>query len=150
MLKRLLPLFFLLILAAAGQQKTGPSASATVFVKALDSITAPAASAAVRNIGQTQHFITIMFPSAIATVSGIQVRIEASFDNSVWFPINADTTSAALVGGKVYAIAKAYAPWPYIRVRSVVAVSSPMTVYYTGSTIPGSGVIDQQADRFVL
>jgi peptidoglycan/LPS O-acetylase OafA/YrhL len=122
----------------------------TVFQKALANQTA-AATGTVRNIGQTQHLITVFFPTASAAVSDIQIRIEASFDGSIWIPICTDITSAPRLGSLTYAMAIAYGPYPYIRVRSLHSTPSlAFDVWYTGHTKSSVSVIDQQADRILL
>lgn len=123
----------------------------TVFKKVFDGITSVQASAALPNIGQTMHVITVLFPAEVSAVSGIQVRLEASFDNTTFFPVSPDITSAPLIGGQVYNIQVAYGPWPYVRVRSLISTGSKlMTVQYAGTGVPTVPAIQQKSDRFIL
>lgn len=141
---RHLLLSLVLALPAAGQQQA-------VFARVFDGITTPQASPTLRNIGQSMHLITVLFPAESAAVTGLQVRIEASFDNATWFPISQDITAAVLLGGVVYQIQKAYAPFPYLRVRSLAATGGKaMTVHYSGHLVPIVPLIEQTLDRFVL
>ncbi|MBK8200667.1 MAG: hypothetical protein IPK75_20210 [Acidobacteria bacterium] len=90
------------------------------------------------------HIFVVIFPAAVADVNPIQVRIEASYDNSVYFPISPDVIEAKLLGGVVYFIQKAYGVFPYVRVRSVLATpaSAPMTVHYSGHASRSRGVFE--------
>jgi len=143
---RAILLFLILFSAAAAQQR-----KQTVFQKAFNGITAVQASAPLPNIGQTMHVITVLFPAEASAVSGIQVRLEASYDNTTYFPISADVTSAPLVGGQVYNIQVAYGPWPYVRVRTLLSTGAKlMTVQYAGTGIPTVPAINQKSDRFIL
>jgi hypothetical protein len=138
-------LFVLLSLVATAQPRQ------TVFSKVFDGVTAVQASSPLPNIGQTMHVITVLFPAEVSGVTGIQVRLEASFDNTTYFPISADITSAPLVGGRVYNIQVAYGPWPYVRVRTLVDTGAKlMTVQYAGSGVPTVPAVTQESDRFIL
>lgn len=133
---------------AAGR---GYGQQGTVTLKVFDGITTAQTSNPVRNIGQVMHLITVVFPAESNAVTGLQVRIEASFDQTSWFPISNDITAAAAIGGRVYQMEKAFGPWPFIRVRSLNSTSSRlMTVYYSGSLIPTVSAILQATDRFLL
>jgi len=139
-------LLLLTLLTAAAQP-----ANRTVFRAVFTGATAAQASGPLPNIGQTMHVMTVLFPAEIAAVNGIQVRMEASFDNTTFFPISADITSAPLVGGQVYNIQVAYGPWPYVRVRSLVATGGPlMSVRYAGTAVPTVPAVNQKTDRFIL
>lgn len=135
------------ITAPAQQMRRGDTA---VFRKVLSGVTTPQASPSVQNIGQAMHIITVIFPQATAAVSGFQVRIEASYDNQTFFPISPDITTAPRLGGITYQIEKAYVPWPYIRVRSLIATAEPMDVWYSGHMRPVVPFIAQELDRFIL
>jgi len=147
-IKRLAAITFaaLMLAANAGSQTN----QAAVFKKVFNGITAAQASAAVTNIGQTMHLIYVFFPTQSSTQTGIQVRIEGSYDNSVYFPLSEDITDAPLLGGIVYNVAAAFGPWPYIRVRSLTTAPAAMTVYYSGHTLPAISVIQERSDRFIL
>lgn len=139
----------LLFIALCSRPAPGQGATAA-YVKVFTGITAAQASAPVRNFGQTMHLVYVMFPGQSTTQSGLQVRIEASFDNSTYFPISEDITTAANVGGTVYDITSAFGPWPFIRVRSLTTAPAAMTVYYSGHTIPAVSTIQERSDRFIL
>ncbi|MBK8200730.1 MAG: hypothetical protein IPK75_20530 [Acidobacteria bacterium] len=140
-------------LLAVGLYGQAGSKNQAIFAPSLlNGVTAPAVSAPVRNIGQCMHVFVVIFPAAVADVNPIQVRIEASYDNSVYFPISPDVIEAKLLGGVVYFIQKAYGVFPYVRVRSVLATpaSAPMTVHYSGHVLPVVPVLFETLDRFVL
>jgi hypothetical protein len=140
---------WLILLLAAALNAQAPRQ--TVFQRVFHGVTAAQASAALPNIGQTMHVITVLFPAEVSAVSNIQVRLEASFDNTTYFPISADITSAPLVGGQVYNVQVAYGPWPYVRVRSLLSTGSAlMTVHYAGTGVPTVPAIQQKSDRFIL
>jgi hypothetical protein len=109
-----------------------------VVQKVFSGITAPAASAPLRNQGQSMHVLTVLYTSESAAVTtGVQIRMEASFDNTFWFPVSADITSVPLLGSTVYTVTVAYAPWPYIRVAVVqTPASKPLDVWYAGHFAP--------------
>lgn len=126
------------------------SQSSAVFKKVFSGITTAQASAPVPNFGQTMHLIYVMFPGQTTTQSPLNIRIEASYDNVTYFGISESVSSAANVGGLVYDVQQAYGPWPYVRVRSLIAVPSPMTIWYAGHTIPAVTGIQDKPDRFIL
>jgi hypothetical protein len=115
----------------------------TTFRKVFDAISAPAVSEPLPNIGQSAHLIAVAFPSALTDVnSNLQVRIEASYDASIWFPISRDVTTARFNGSQALAIERANAAYPFVRVRALQAPATPaMTVYYTGSQQPVGQVL---------
>lgn len=141
---------YTLILSLAFTAAAGGQAPTAAYVKVFNGITAATISAPVRNFGQTMHLAYVMFPGQVTTQAGLQVRIEASFDNTVYFPISEDITTATNVGGTVYDIVSAFGPWPYIRIRSLTTAPNAMTVYYTGHTIPAISTIQERSDRFIL
>lgn len=136
---------FVLMTTAAGSQTTN-----AVFRKVFNGITAATTSAAITNSGQTMHLVYVFFPTQGSTQSGLQVRIEASYDNTIYFPISQDITEAASVGGIVYNIESAFGPWPYVRIRSLTVAPAAMTVYYAGHTLPAVSTIQERSDRFIL
>lgn len=139
---------FLLMAPAAQAQDAGKEIRQA---KPFSGITTAQASSALPNIGQTMHLITVIFPAEVAQVTGVQVRLEASYDNTTYIPISEDVTTVPLVGGVVYKIVVAYGAWPYVRVRSATDTGGPlMTVYYAGTVKPVVSVIQQSSDRFIL
>ena len=122
-----------------------------VTKQVFEHIADPSISGPMPNIGQSMHLISVMFPAESATVTGLQVRIEASYDNNLFFAISPDITSATNVGGIVYAFQSAYGCYPYIRVRSLTS-SRPkfMDIQYSGHTLPVVPFIQKQSDRFIL
>ena len=112
--------------------------------------TAAAASAPVPNIGQTLHLITVIAPAAAGAVAGLQIRIEASFDGTTYFPISTDITSAPRLGGITYQIQKAYGPWPFVRVRSLTIAPESIDIWYNGQLRPVVSYIATETDRFIL
>jgi hypothetical protein len=146
--------------AQRGNELLGPGA---IFQRAFTGITAAADSAVMQNRGQSQHVIVVTFPSAVATISPIEVRIEAAFEcpdpqaqcsTAQWFPISADVTQAPLLSATplVYSIATAYGSFPYIRVVSLQATpgSEPMTVDYVGNMVPIIPAVIVTPDRIIL
>jgi hypothetical protein len=122
----------------------------TTFKKALTGITAPAASGPLPNIGQGSHLLTVMFKTATADVTGIVVRIEASYDNATFFPISEDVTTAKYTGAYAYGVVRGNGNFPYVRIRAVTAFGAkPMDAWYTGSLYPIANV-SFSGDRFIV
>lgn len=142
----------LVVLAAAAHAIAfyGQAQQAAVFAKVFSGITTAQASPAIVNKGQTMHLVYVMFPGQTTTQSGLQVRLEGSFDNITYVPISDDITAATNVGGIVYDVVAAFGPWPFLRVRSVTAAPTAMTVYYSAHTLPVVGLIQEKSDRFLL
>lgn len=125
-----------------------------VYRRVFSGITGPAVSTPLDNVGQSQHVWVVIFPGAVVDVSPIQVRVEGSYDNSYWFPIGEDIVQAKYFAGigRCYNMNTAYAPYPYVRMRSLVSTpgARPMDVFYVGNVVPVVPVIIQVLDRFVL
>jgi hypothetical protein len=143
-------LFFLLFSAPLFGQQSGDIQSLIKFQNVFrDACSAPPCpsdgrittaqvSTFLPNEGQSHHLVMVLFPTTAVSVSPIQVRLEASFDGSSWFPVQADITSVPSRGGVVYTLAQANGVFPALRVRSVVNTPGalPMVVYYAGSPFP--------------
>jgi len=146
--------------AQRASELLGPGA---VFERVFTGITAATDSIVLQNRGQSQHVIVVTFPGAVATVSGLEVRIEAALEctdpstecaAAQWFPISADVTSAPLLSATplVYTIATAYGPFPYIRVTSKLPTpgAEPMTVDHVGNLVPIIPAVILTPDRIIL
>ena len=133
----------LLAVALCGQQNT-------VFRRnVFQGITTAQASSAVPNIGQSVHIFTLIYPSAVADVTGFTFRVEASYDNTTYFPISEDLIEAKYNGTFAYAIARCNGVFPYVRFRLVAAnASNALTAHYTGSLQP-IGIVRFQSDRYL-
>jgi hypothetical protein len=134
----------LLAFATIAAAQVGPNN--TVFKKAFDAILKPDA-VKVLNIGQQTHSLTVLLPTATADVTGLQIRIEASFDDVTWFPISTDITTATYTAGTgAMATVRANGSFPYIRARAIAVASNdgyPLTAHYTGATQPlGNTITD--------
>jgi hypothetical protein len=142
---------FVLAVAALGQER-----QAAVMAQPFTAITTAQASGVLNNIGQMVHLLVVRFPAEGATVSGLQVRLEASYDNVGYFPIGADILSAPRLPAagapfNVYAYARTYGVFPYLRVNSLNATGGPlMTVNYTGSLYPTTPTLALLADRWAF
>jgi hypothetical protein len=138
-------LLSLMLAAAAFAQQN------TVFRRnVFDGITTAQASAALPNIGQAVHIVTLIYPAASTTVTGFTFRVEASYDNSVFFAISEDVTEAFYTGSYAYAITRCNGVYPYVRLRLVTAnASNALTAHYTGSMQP-IGIVKFATDRYVL
>jgi hypothetical protein len=107
----------------------------------------------IRNLGQGGHVLVVSLASAVADVTGLQVRLEASFtcpnpptcSSGDWFPISLDLTTAKFCGSPpapagAIGIAKANGAFPYIRVNSLTntpgAPALAMDVRYSGFPFP--------------
>ncbi len=137
------------ILAAA--IATGQTTQQTVFkAKVFNAITTAQASGPLPNIGQAVHVMSIFFPTATADITGIVFRTEGSFDNSTYFPISEDITTATYNGTYAYAIARCNGPYPYVRLRYVTPDSGnhPLTANYTGSIQP-IGLVKLSGTRYL-
>lgn len=129
----------------------GPETVA-IIERVFTATTLATTSAPIRNIGQSLHVIVIEFPTAVGAVAPIQVRVEGSFDNTLYFPIMDDVVTVPLLGGRVYSINKANGVYPYVRVRSLVATPGalPMRLSYVGHVYSVLPVARQGVDRFLL
>ena len=140
----------LALIIAATLTASGQTSSNTTFKKALSGITSASASGPMPNIGQGSHLLTVMFQAATGDVTGIVVRIEASYDNSLFFPISEDVTKATYNGSFAYGVVRGNGNFPYVRVRAVTASgSNAMDAWYTGSLYPIANVAFS-TDRFIV
>ena len=141
----------LIMLFFAMQAHGQDAGKRVVFRSVFAGITAPATSGPLQNIGQAMHLIQVVFPAETANATGLQVRAEASYDGTRYFPISPDITTATNVGGLVYAFTTAYGCYPYVRVRSITSTSGKlMEVNYSGHTLPVVPFLEKQSDRFIL
>jgi hypothetical protein len=140
-----------LILAALALAAGLTAQQTTVFKRnVFDGITTSQASAALPNIGQAVHIVTLIYPTATADVTSFTFRVEASFDNSSFFPIIDDITTAEYNGSYAYAIARCNGVFPYVRLRLVTANATyPLTAHYTGSLQP-IGTVRFSNDRYIM
>ena len=124
-----------------------------------DTIISDLPSPVMDNAGQGGHLISVEFPNAMATVTPVQVRIEATDTcpdepfclTGDWRPISDDVTTVADVGGTYYQFVKANGAWRGVRVNSLTTTpgNEPMRVDYTGMPFPIGSVISL-GDRFEL
>lgn len=126
-------------------------------------ITTAQVSLPVFQVGQGGHLLLIRFPAAVADVSPIQVRLEASYTcpdpppagtcaMGTWFPISTDVTSVPFLGGAIaYALVKANGSFPHVRVNSLAATPGAlgMEVNYTGAPYPIANVF-LAGDRWII
>ena len=151
----------LLLLPPAVFAQPGQQPRSVIFSTALNAITGVQASAPIQNVGQAMHLIKVEFPSAVAAVSPIRVRLEAAYicndpplcAAALWIPISYDISTAPLLDGTVYAFEKGYGVFPLIRVRSIISVPGGvgnMTVRYQGHLLPIVPFVTQLADRWVF
>ena len=115
------------------------------------------ASLPVNQVGQEGHLLVVEFLTAVADVTPIQVRLEASATcpdppptgtcaGGNWFPISADITKAvyttATTPPMAYAIVQASGVFQNVRVNNLVATPAniPMNVYYSGAPFPFGNV----------
>lgn len=140
-----LVLFAAAILTAAAQSQP------TVFKRnAINAATTPTVSANFQNIGQSVHIMMAYFPSAVADVSGFTLRLEASFDNTTFFPISEDLTTAVYTGAYAYAVTRANGVYPYVRMNLTAAHASlALTAHYTGAIQP-IGLVRLSGTRYVI
>ncbi len=135
---------------------------AVAYSTPLSGITTAQASNPITNASdKAMHVIKVEFPTAGGAVSTIQVRVEASYtcpnlptcSSGTWFPIMPDITAAPSFASGIYAFAKGYGVFPYIRVRSLLnnpGGSGTMTVRYFGHVVPIVPFISQLADRYAF
>lgn len=120
--------------------------SAAAFIMTTDGV-------AIRNKSQASHVLVVEAPSAVATVTGIQVRIEAQFINSgPWIPISEDITTVEDVSGSgdFYAAIRANGTVPAVRVRNVTNTGAePLRVTYIGNPFP-IGIISVSNGRIII
>jgi len=140
----------LLLLAVTGRAQNPPSVFATPFA----GVTKAAASAPVRQIGQSMHTFKVEFPAEVAPVASLRVRLEGSFDNLAYFQISNEITTTYLLldGTSIYAFGLAYGVFPYIRVNSLNPTPGGklMTVRYTGVIVPVVPSALRLSDRYTF
>lgn len=141
---RTILLLFALVVTAAAQQST--VFKRNVFLNA----TTAQASGPLPNIGQAVHIVTLQFPTAVADVTGFVIRFEASFDNTTFFPISEDITSAKYNGSSfAYSVQRCNGVYPYVRLRIVTPAAIAVTAHYTGSIQP-IGIVRLSGDRYII
>lgn len=140
-----------LLLAAIAMAASLAAQQNTVFKRnVFQGITTAQASAALPNIGQAVHIVTLIYPAASADVTAFTFRVEASYDNTTFFPIIEDITEAKYNGTYAYAVARCNGVYPYVRLRLVTAnASNALTAHYTGSLQP-IGTVKFSTDRYVI
>jgi hypothetical protein len=143
---RIVTLVLSLALFAAAQG----SDSGFSFRRVWSGLTTTATAEDLPNRGQAMHLIHAIFPAAAAPVSGLQIRIEASYDGVKWFPIAPDMTSAPRLDGLTYNVMVAYGAFPFVRLRSLTAPPSPLTLWYSGQPRPVVSYVFEDTDRFLL
>lgn len=121
--------------------------------------TATTPSPPLSNVGQSGHLVSVEFPTAVGTVTPIQVRLEAAdtcpdppfCSTGDWKPIQSDVTEVISVGGIYYQFAAANGTWRALRINSIAATptSLPMRVDYTGTPFP-LGAIINNGDSFTI
>lgn len=135
-------------LSAASAQGVGQLVR---YARVFNGITAPAVSSPITNNGQGLHILACFAPTAGATVTGELVRLEASFDNSVFFPISLDITTLPYIGSpaRAFSIIRANGSFPYVRVAAItVNAGFPLTCHYTGGVFP-IGNVFLAGDRYI-
>lgn len=149
-MRSLLLLILILFSSYLGAQ---PSVYSTYAIP-LSGVTLAGASAPISTRpGPTMHLLRVEFPTAGGTVSPIQVRLEFTFDGTLWLPLSDDILSVPILGGQVYAFEKAYGVFPAIRVNSLVNVPGgvgTMTVRYVGMALPVANFLTLLSDRYAF
>jgi len=151
------------VLTAVTFELTGAVGNAAYTVGGIgvtDTIsTAATASIPMPNVGQSGHLVSVEFPTAVATVTPIQVRLEAAdtcpdppfCGLGNWRPIQGDTLEVVSVGGTFYQFNIANGVWRALRINSVLGTPAnlPMRVDYTGTPSP-LGPLILLGDRFEI
>lgn len=127
-----------------------------VFENIFSGITTAQASNPIRNIGQSMHTVQVTFPSEVAAVTGIQVRLEWTRDGSDWRPAGPDIVSVPVLDEgipgttDVIAYETYYGVFRAIRVNNVIDTPGmeAMTVKYIGQIIPVVPFVTLQSDRW--
>jgi hypothetical protein len=146
-----LTLLFSLIMLFCAMRAQGQDAGKRVVFRSVYTGTSSYTSGPLPNIGQAMHLVSATFPDTSSTVTPLKIRVEASYDGALYFAISPDIAQAKNVGGIVYAFTSAYGCYPYIRVRSLLGTGMfPVTIEYSGHTLPVVPFIQQQSDRFIL
>jgi hypothetical protein len=96
----------------------------------------------------------VEFPTAVATVSLIQVRLEFSYDGITFLPLSQDIIEAPLLSGTVHAYALGYGAFRALRVRNVIPIPGApppaMTVRYMGHYLTTVTALGLLADRWTF
>lgn len=156
--KRLLTLAsFLLPLPLAGQfigYALPQTVTQTVFLNQTTVALSPANSAqpctptngnpcAIPNLGQSVHNLTYSTLGSGA-ITQLNLRLEASFDASLWFPISDEVTSYTSNGtGSV--VAFGYYPFVRVHIQTLAGTTPKLTVYYSGTVTPSTPYGNQQS-----
>lgn len=137
-------LFFAMVLAiavsAAAQTPTYTTPQSVTSSNFFSGVSTAQASSNFTNLGQTVHIVFYQGTGATGNPTGVQIRIEASFDGTTYFPISDDGTDPGQNSSNVILGVGAY---PYVRANLVVcgscSASNTITASYTGtSSIPGN------------
>jgi hypothetical protein len=120
-----------------------------VFENVFSAITTAQVSSPFRNVGQAMHTLQVTFPSEVATVTGIQIRLEwCSYDCETlgggWKPMGPDITEAPVLDNGIAGVTDVYAYTTYYGVfrsmRADMVTNTPggeqLTARYTGAIIP--------------
>lgn len=148
-MKRLV--FLLAVLAVAGSllaQAPMPVTPQSVVSKTLfNGVTTAQSSGCIRDLGQTVHSVLYSGTGAVGNPTGVQIRLEASFDSDAatcstgtWFPISDDGTDPGTGGSNLIL---GIGPYPYIRLNLLKCTgcdsNDRITASYTGSSaMPGN------------
>ncbi len=134
----LLASVLLVVFVASGWQGAGYIGVGSVAQQVLTNQTSPTTTSPVRNVGQSAHWLEY----CTGTLTGIDIRLEASFDATTWFPITDDSRVFNSVAGKC-TVLEAGGYYPNVRVN-LLAISgggAGVSAFYYGaiSPITGSG-----------
>lgn len=148
MKKILLSILLLLSASAAVGQVTNvspQSVSASATQLNLNGVSAPTASPCITNVGQTVHFLFYQETGATGAPTGVQIRLEGSFNSDsatcvtgTWFPISDDGTE---ISQNAQGLVLGIGNYPFLRVNlakcTTCDVADTITANYVGtSAIP--------------
>lgn len=134
----------LLCLAGIGQAQQQTVFKAKVFSLA----TTTGVSGPMPNIGQAVHIVSAVFPTASSDLSDFIIRVEGSFDNTTYFPISEDITTATYTGSYAYVLNRCNGVYPFVRINYADASAEEVTINYTGSIQP-IGQIRLTSGRYI-
>lgn len=134
-----------------------------VFENVFTAITTAQVSAPFRNVGQAMHTLQVTFPDEVATVTGIQIRIEwCSYDcepaGGGWKPAGADITEAPVLDDGIPGVTDVYAYETYYGVfrsiRANMVIDTPggeeLTARYVGHIVPVVPFVTLRDDRWAF
>jgi hypothetical protein len=140
MKKLLFTAMLALAIAAGAQTPTVTTPQSVTTLNFFNGVSTAQTSSNFTNMGQTVHFVFYQMTGSVGNPTGVQIRIEGSFDGTNYFPISDDGTEK---GQNQTGLLLAIGAFPFIRANLLKCTgcdaNDTITASYTGtSAIPGN------------